>query len=91
MALISLEVYKLYLKYGSECLWANDYRISRPKETTEITDQMFAVIENLDHKLEMVASGLYSKQLEDGFCKEIESLKSNFTHELFILMQNKYK
>ena len=37
MTRINQDIYKLFLKYGSECLWTSDSRVSRPKGTSTET------------------------------------------------------
>jgi hypothetical protein len=89
--MISIEIYNLFIKYGSECLWSSDSRVRRPKGTNETTDKMFFVLETIDHNLEMVSTGLYSRKMELQFQQEIEKLKPNVSKEVLSLMENNYK
>ena len=90
MKKIDLDIYQLFLKYGSECLCTSDSRVPRPKGTTEETDKMFDLIEAFDHKFEMICTSSYSEQMVASYRKEIEELKSMFTSYLFKLFNNKY-
>lgn len=90
MTKINQSTYKLFLKYGSECLWTSDSRVSRPKGTSTETDKMFTVMEVVDHRLEMIATGNYSSQMVDTFKKEIQELKTKISEDVFELMEKTY-
>ncbi len=90
MTKINQDIYKLFLKYGSECLWTSDSRVSRPKGTSIETDKMFTVLEAVDHRLEMIATGNYSSEMVDTFKKEIEELNTKISKEVFELMKKTY-
>ncbi|SEB43402.1 hypothetical protein SAMN04489761_0689 [Tenacibaculum sp. MAR_2009_124] len=66
MELINQDVYSLFLKYGSECLWKSYSRIRRPKGTNKTIDKMFRIIETVDHKFQMVYSGYYHDDLAEA-------------------------
>lgn len=87
MIKINQDIYKLFLKYGSECLWTSDSRISRPKGTSKETNKMFTVLEAVDHRLEMIATGNYSSEMVDTFKKEIEKYKKKISEDVFELMK----
>lgn len=89
MKKINLDIYKLFLIHGSECLWRSDFRVPRPKETSEETDEMFNIIETVDHRFEMIRTGSYSEEMVDIYRKEIEELKSMFSQGVFELLKNK--
>ncbi|WP_452219935.1 hypothetical protein [Lacinutrix salivirga] len=89
--MIRIEIYNLFLKYGSECLWSSDPRVKRPKGTSETTDEMFSVLETINNNLEMISSELYSKEMELQFQQEIEKLKPNVSKEVLSLMESNYK
>lgn len=57
-------------------------RAPRPKETSEETDEMFNIIETVDHRFEMIRTGSYSEEMVDSYRKEIEELKSMFSQGL---------
>ena len=90
MTKINQDIYKLFLKYESECLWTSDSRVSRPKGTSTETDKMFTVLEAVDHRLEMIATGNYSSEMVDAFKKEIEELKTTISKDVFELMKKTY-
>ena len=90
MTKINQDIYKLFLKYGSECLWISDSRISQPKGTSKETDKMFTVLEAVDHRLEMIATDNYSSEMVDTFKKEIEELKTQISEDVFKLMKKTY-
>lgn len=90
MAKINQDIYKLFLKYGSECLWTSDSRVSRPKGTSAETDEMFTTLEAVDHRLEMIATGNYSSEMVSTFQKEIEKLKTKISEDVFKLMNKTY-
>ena len=91
LKVININTYELFLKHGSECLWDNDSRERRPKGTCEITDKMFSTLEAIDHNLEIISTGLYSKKMELKFKKEIDTLKLELSEEVWNIMENKYK
>ena len=91
MEIISIEIYNLFLKYGNECLWSSDPKVSRPKGTNKITDRMFSILETMDNNLEMISSELYSRELELQFQQEIEKLKPKISKEVLNIMENNYK
>lgn len=91
MKKVDQTIYQLFLKHGSECLWTCDTRVPRPKGSTEETDKMFAIIEEVDHRFEMIYSGKYSKQMIITFKNEIEEKRSMFTFEVFDILERKYK
>jgi len=90
MIRINQDIYKLFLKYGSECLWTSDFRVSRPKGTSTETDKMFMILEAVDHRLEMIATGNYSSEMVDTFKKEIEELNTKISDDVFKLMKKTY-
>jgi hypothetical protein len=90
MTEINQDIYKLFLKYGSECLWTSDSRVSRPKGTSTETDEMFNVLEAVDHRLEMMSTGNYSLEMTNTFQKEIEELKTKISDDVFELMKKTY-
>ena len=91
MKIININTYKLFIKHGSECLWVNDSRERRPKETSEITDRMFSILEIIDNNLEIISTGLYNKKMELKLKKDIDKLKPELSEEVWSIMENKYK
>ncbi len=89
--IINIDVYHLFLKHGSECLWRSDPRVRRPKNTNDKTDEMFCVLETIDHNIAMISSGVYSEKMELKFKQEIEMLKPNISKEVFAIIEVKYK
>jgi hypothetical protein len=87
---IKQDIYELFLKYGSECLWTSDSRVTRPNGTSTKTDEMFNVFESVDHKLEMIATGNYSLEMVKTFQKEIEEHKAKISEDVFELMKKAY-
>lgn len=90
MKIIDLGIYRLFLKYGSECLWTSDSRVFRPKGTSIETDKMFDLIETVDHRFEMIGTGFYSKEMVATYRKEIEELQPIFSDEVFEILKEKY-
>ncbi|MCX6180417.1 MAG: hypothetical protein NT150_00625 [Bacteroidetes bacterium] len=90
MKKITIEIYKLFLKHGSECIWSSDHRVSRPKGTTIETDEMFTVLEAVDHRLDMISTGKYNTKMVIEVEKKIEALKSKIAPDVFELMSKKY-
>ena len=68
----------------------SDSRVSRPKGTSTETDKMFTVLEAVDHRLEMIATGNYNSEMGDAFKKEIEELKTTISKDVFELMKKTY-
>jgi hypothetical protein len=91
MKKIGQNIYKLFLKHGSECLWISDaVRFPRPKGTSIETDEMINVLEAVDHRLQMIASNVYSSKMVSTFQKEIEALKSKILEDVFESMKKIY-
>lgn len=88
---INQDIYRLFLKYGSECLWTSDSRIPRPKGTSTETDEMFKVLEAIDHRLEMIATENYSLEMASIFQNEIEEFKTKISEDVFDLMKKIYR
>ena len=84
--------YDLFCKHGSELLWVSDsLRHKRPKGTSAETDKMFIIIEQVDHRLEMISTGMYSQKMINENVNEIKMLKPNFSEEVFKILNEKYK
>lgn len=90
MKKIDQYVYKLFLKHGSECLWISDQRVPRPRGTTLKTDEMFNILEAVDHRFEMIACGMYSIEMTTSFQNEIEELRPKISEDIFELMKKVY-
>lgn len=89
---IQLEIYNLFCEHGSELLWVDDpNRFLRPIGTNEKTDEMFLVLEKLDHRLSMIATGLYSRKMTDMYKEEVEKMKTRVSNEVYEIMEGKYK
>ena len=90
MKKISLDIYQLFLKHGSECLWTSDSRVPRPKGTSIETDKMFDIIEAVDHRFQMISAGSYSKDMVTTYSKEIEELRPMLSEDVFDTLKEKY-
>lgn len=90
MKAIDKMTYQLFLENGGECLWANDSRVPRPKGTSPETDEMFYILEAIDHRFKLIATGKYSARMINIFKKEIETFKPKISQEVFEIMRNKY-
>ena len=54
------------------------------------TDELFSVLEAVDHRLEMIASKVYSSEMVSTFQKEIEALKPEISEAVFESMKKIY-
>ena len=88
--LIDLNTYYLFLKHGSECLWTSDHRVPRPKGTSPETDQMFDILEYVDHRFEMIHTGMYSVNFVAIYQKDIARLKKRLCPKVLHLIEQKY-
>lgn len=88
MEAINLDIYNLYRLYGGECLWISDStRVTRPKGTSQKTDEQFIIIESLVEQLTMLATSLYTEKLKTEIEQNIEALRSSFTPEVFQIIK----
>ena len=83
MDIIDQHIYSLFLKYGGECLWKSDSRVRRPKGTNEVTDEMFHILETVDHKFQMIYSGLYSNNLVINYLNDSKQIKTTLFYTSF--------
>ena len=90
MKIIAKYVYQLFIKHGFECLWESDSKVPRPEGTSLETDEMFEVLERVDHRFKMIATGKYSTKMVNNIEREIEELKPKMSKEVFKIMANKY-
>ena len=89
--MINKEIFDLFQKYGSELLWLDDPRVSRPKETNKETDDAFVILSRVDENLELFYNENYSDELKRDFEVVINKFKIFIEPEVFELMKNKYR
>jgi hypothetical protein len=87
---IDFKIYDLFIRHGSECIWTYDHRVRRPKGTSPETDDMFAILEYVDHRFEMIHTGMYSAKLVSQYRREISMVKHQISPEVFQLIERKY-